>query len=142
MFCNEYPINIKLMKQATYPPFAGLILIGTLCWLLGGCGIQTELPSTPATPTEKAVKVSRVRYTNDGVQITCQINDVLVGPDIPLVLFIEFEGDMIQSIPIQNTATHEFNNFVLNRDGNVLCVVVYAEAEFASESVFLDSSSP
>ncbi len=133
------------MKLANCPTFSGLFFLLTVSLLLGGCGLQTELPpvtTEPDSSNEKAVQISRVRYTDEGVQITCQINNVLVSPNISLLLFIEFEGTRIETIPLQNTRSHEFNTFTPDRNGNVLCVVVYAESEFASDSLMLDYHSP
>ena len=129
------------MKQPFYIPVSGLILSTTLSLILLGCGLKTNLPTPSRSPeqtTEKAVEISGARFANDGVQITCQINSALVSPDVSLVLFLEFEGTMVESIPLQNTQSHEFNKFMPDRDGYILCVVVYAEAEFASDGLMLE----
>jgi hypothetical protein len=105
-----------------------------------GCGIETTIPSgTPADGPvpERAVKISQIHYDLDQVQITCELNKILVAPGIAIPLFIEFEGARIESITIENVDSHQFT-FTPGSSGRIVCVVELSDAEFESESEQID----
>ena len=115
---------------------------------LAACGLQTEVESSAVDPNdlpdgpsvEDAVFISQISVTPQGIQVLCRLNDILhdLNEDIPV--FIEFEGQVIESKVFQNgKATVPFKHYNPPQDGNLICVIQFADAEFESQPLFIQT---
>ena len=108
-----------------------------ICLSLAGCGIESTIPSqsdTGPSESQRAVAISQVVQTGTGSIITCELNSAIVDPDTTIPLFLEYEGVEIQRIDLTNQTEFTFNEYNPPADGEILCVVEYADAEFESLS--------
>ncbi len=116
-----------------------------LALFLGACGIENSLPiGGAATPIDiqtgdQIVNVSKTNYTYEGVQVTCNINEVLVSPDIPVHVFIEFENLEIERKAQTNSTKYAFSSFKPKKNGYLRCVVLYGGSEFESSQKFIST---
>lgn len=112
------------------------VLLTFFALLASGCGIESTVPATSTEPstTERAVMIQSVSVSGTGSTVTCILNDALVGPGVEIPIFLEFEGDEIQRVTIENQSTYTFSEYNPPTDGNIMCVVEFANAEFESES--------
>lgn len=101
-----------------------------------GCGVESTLPasSDPSSGApERAVFVSRVEKSNNDYTVTCRLNEILVTPGLVVPVFIEFNGQEIERVNLENTSSHTFHSFSPPGPGTLFCVVIYSDAQFESE---------
>ncbi len=107
---------------------------------LSGCGVKSSIPSGSADPTsesERAVAIVQSVKTATGTVITCELNESLVSPSINISIFLEYEGTEIERSTLNNEATFTFAEYNPPADGEIVCVVEFADAEFESEALWL-----
>ena len=120
-----------------------IFLYWSLLATITGCGIESSLPASSSSDdssvAERAVVVSKVEISPSGSTVTCEINDALMSDEFSYPIFIEFEGTSVESKVITNEESTTFNVFNPVADGNLVCVIEIADAEFESEKVWIES---
>ena len=116
---------------------AGRLLFLSLC----NCGLETTVPpAEDDTPNEeRAVFISRIVYTEQGLIVTCRLNEALVSYGEPIPVFIEFARTIVEiSAFTGDEDDHEFSVFQPAESGTLLCGIRFAGAEFVSEGIEVD----
>lgn len=106
--------------------------------LLTGCGLESSIPveggGTGDSQFERAVEIFSISATATGKLITCQLNPSIVSPTKAVEVFLEFEGTEVERMTLTNESFYTFSEYDPPRSGNIMCVAVYANAEFESEA--------
>ncbi len=109
-------------------------LLGAL--ILCSCGIESTVPSdaAPSSEAERAVFITNVTVTASGSIVTCELNDALISPGVQVPIFLEYQGTEIERTMLENEADFTFAEYNPPTDGDIVCVVEFADAEFESEA--------
>lgn len=110
------------------------------------CGLSSQVPSTlsdggdQTDVIDEAVFIKVVNQNSKGTKVQCQLNPVLDGYDGDIPVFIEFEGEKIETKEFKSrSATVPFTRFKPSRKGQLKCVIVFADAEFESRPLQINS---
>ncbi len=117
------------------------------CFLFTGCGLSTEISDSSSddssgdeTTIERAVDIIEVNTNSTGTIVHCDLNDIFKDIDEDIPVFIEFDGVEIQrKVFPSGSARVPFQRYNPPEDGNIVCVIVYADAEFESEPLYIEA---
>ncbi len=113
---------------------------------LSACGVLSESineePVTPKKPEpeyEEAVFIEKINSNKRGTKVRCRLNTLLIEHNDDIPVFIEFEGERIEtkSFPSKQ-ASVPFDFFQPDSEGYLKCVIEFADAEFESEGLWLE----
>lgn len=116
--------------------FSIVLSLTALFSAVSGCGIETAIEGDvePSYETERAVFISKIEVSPSGSTVTCTLNTALISPDVTVPLFLEYRGSEVERTVLTNQSSYTFAEFNPPTDGNIVCVVEFADAEFESEA--------
>jgi hypothetical protein len=112
---------------------------------LNACGVLSEsiqeesvAPEEPEPEYEDAVFIEKINTNSRGTKVRCRLNTLLIEHKGDIPVFIEFEGERIETKNFPSSqATVPFDFFQPETEGFLKCVIEFADAEFESEGLWL-----